>query len=91
MPIDPYQGINNPGYPPRRAFSVTPTDNTDLPSVARWLWVGGTGTLKVLFAGDQPGSEVTFTAVPAGILLPFQIRRVQATGTSATLIVALCD
>jgi hypothetical protein len=35
------------------------------------------------------GSTSTFTAVAAGTLLPIQVRRVNATLTTATLMVAL--
>ncbi len=68
------------------AVAITPSDSANLlrgDSVA--LYIGIAGTLRVM-CGD--GTECTFAAVSAG-LLPIRIRRVYATGTSATSIVAL--
>lgn len=75
-----------------RAASVTPSDTANIPSVTGVenngcvLYVGGTGTVKVLTVG---GDEVTFSGVQAGTFMPVQVLRVYATGTSATNIVAL--
>lgn len=68
------------------AAVVTPSDTVNLPVAARALWVGGTGAVKVDTVGGQ---TVTFTAVPAGVRLPVQVKRVYAAGTSATLMLAL--
>lgn len=75
------------------AFAVTPSDSTDLASVAYGLIVGGAGTLKV-DCGDDVGTQtnrvtVTFGALSAGQLVPLKVIRVYATGTSATSVVAL--
>lgn len=65
--------------------AVTPSDATVLaPTTA--LWIGGTGTLAVQMADGTSG---TFSAVPAGYLLPVSVTKVKSTGTSATLILAL--
>ena len=76
-----------------RAAAVTPSNTVDIPSVSGGtsnngcvLYVGGAGDLKVDTVG---GDEVTFVAVPAGSFIPVQVKRVYATGTSATSIVAL--
>ena len=50
------------------------------------LYIGGTGNLAVVTDG---GDEVTFSALPAGSFIPVHIRKVKATGTSATDILAL--
>lgn len=50
------------------------------------LYVGGAGDVAVVTAA---GSEVTFSAVPAGSFLPVHIKQVKATGTLATAILAL--
>ena len=70
------------------AVQVTPDDAADLPGGPTnvGLWVGGTGDLHVTM---HSGAEVTFKAVPAGTLLRLAVRRVWATGTTATNIVAL--
>ena len=68
------------------AAAVTPNDSVDLPRFpARSLYIGGTGNLVV---DTAEGQTVTFTAVPAGVF-PVSVRRVRATSTTATNIVAL--
>lgn len=63
--------------------AVTPSDAT--PITASAVWVGGLGNLVVTM---QDGQVLTFTAVPAGTLLPISVTRIRA-ATTATLIVAL--
>jgi hypothetical protein len=72
------------------AFSITPDDNNDLTKNARAIYVGtpgATGSLVVQMAGD--GSQVTFVGIPAGTVLPIQVSRVLATGTTASTILGL--
>lgn len=66
--------------------AVTPDNGVDLTDNARALYIGGTGAVKVTTVG---GDDLTFTAVQAGSLLPVAVRRVWATGTTATTILAL--
>lgn len=66
------------------AVEVTPSDATDLSPTARALYVGGAGTLEVIM---QSGDTVTFTNAEG--VLPIRVKRVLATGTTATGIVAL--
>lgn len=66
--------------------AVTPSDGADLPQVARALYVGQGGDLRLRLAS---GDEVTLAAVPGGALLPLRARRVLAAGTTAASIVAL--
>jgi hypothetical protein len=65
--------------------AVTASDSTDLGPV-RAVYVAVSGTL-VLSTG-LTGAGVTFTAVPAGSVLPASCRRILAAST-ATGIVAL--
>lgn len=60
-------------------------DQNDLPIVGR-VYVGGLGNVKVTTAA---GSDVTFTAAPAGSFLPVRVRRVWDTGTTATNLVVV--
>lgn len=77
----------SPTFPmfPGGAVAVTPSDTVNLanPSV---IYVGVTGNVKVTTA---QGDEVTFTAVPAGAVIPVQVLRVWSTGTTATTMVAI--
>lgn len=66
--------------------AVTPSDTVDLTFTARALWVGGAGDVKVNTAN---GDTITLVGVAAGSLLPVAVKRVFATLTTATSIVAL--
>lgn len=74
--------------PASRAIAVTPNNDADLPVLARSLWIGGAGAVRVILADDT--DPVTISAIPAGTLLPVIVKRVLATGTTATAIVGLC-
>jgi hypothetical protein len=75
-----------PADPARGGAAVVPTDGLDLAQVTRAVYVGGAGNLTVRMAD---GAALTFTAVPVGSLLPIRVDQVQATGTTATNILAL--
>lgn len=69
------------------AVAVTPADGTDLPrGVCNGLYIGGAGAVAVT---TEAGSVVTFAAVPVGTFLQIRAKRVMATNTAATLILAL--
>lgn len=73
------------------AVAVTPSDANNLFTAnaglaTNGLYVGGAGNVKV---DMQDGSTVTFNGVVAGTTLPIQVRKVYATGTTATNIIAL--
>jgi hypothetical protein len=71
--------------PARRAAAVTLSDSTVLENT-RGVYVGGAGDLKVSMV---EGGDVTFSAVPAGTVLPIQITKAWSTGSTATLVLAL--
>ena len=83
----PYPFLDSPVSPNPAVgvAAVTPSDTTDM-RPARALWIGGAGSL-VIVAAD--GSSATIAGIPAGSLLPIAAKRVNATGTTATAIVAL--
>lgn len=74
----------NSTAPAHGAAAITPNDSTDFP-VTRSIFVGVTGNVAVRMAD---GMTITFSNVPVGIL-PIQVDKVLATGTTATNIVAL--
>lgn len=77
-----------PGTPARAAWPVTPDDEGDLNPWAKALYVGTAGDLSLIPAG---GTEaVTLKNHPVGYVA-VQARRVLATGTTATDIVALSE
>ena len=85
MAVPPTNSIpsSNPaGY----AAAVTPSDTVDLTSVARGLYVGVAGNVNVVM---PDGATVLFANAGSGTILPVNVRRVMATSTTATSIVAL--
>ena len=50
------------------------------------LYVGGAGNVRVL---TSSGADLTFVGIAAGTFMPVQVKRVYATDTTATDIVAL--
>lgn len=73
-----------------QSVAVTPDDAQDilpgLPNVYTvGIYVGSGGDIVLVDAG---GTAVKFTAVPTGTFIPAWVRRVNATGTTATNIVA---
>lgn len=65
---------------------LTPHDTNPVTVPHRALWVGGAGAITVITAG---GDTVLLSGIPAGTLLPIQVKTLKATGTTATLIAAL--
>lgn len=80
-------GMNAPGF---QAATISPSDSTDFPEGqnARAIYVGVTGDLTVIMAGDAAGTSVTFKNVPVGIF-NIAARRVLSTGTTATQLIRL--
>jgi hypothetical protein len=82
-----FDGAPGPNAPAIKAAAITPDTNADLPGgTCRGVYVGGAGTVVAILGGDE--SAVTFSAVPAGCVLPIRARRILATST-ATLMIAL--
>lgn len=67
------------------AVAVTPSDTTVVNFSS--LWIGTGGNVTVIPADGS--RAVTFTSVPANTELPIAVRKVMATGTTATNIVGL--
>lgn len=70
--------------PARNAEGVTPSDVSELPNSARFLYVGGAGDIEVTTLGD----DKVILAAASGFV-PISVKQVHAAGTSATGIVAL--
>lgn len=71
--------------PAEGGAAVTPSNTVDLTTIARSLYIGGSGDVTV---DTADGSNLTFYSVPVGFFF-VRVRRVYATGTTATNIVAL--
>lgn len=73
----------------RKVAAVTPSDSANLAPYAKALYIGGAGDVVVVPINATDDSQVvTFKAHPIGYM-PVQVRRVMATGTTATNIVSL--
>ena len=76
----------SPTFPmvPGDAAAVTKSDTTLFnPSV---LFCGSGGTIRVMTA---QGTDVTFSSIPAGAILPVQVVRVYSATTDATNMVRI--
>jgi hypothetical protein len=77
-------GLDGPAF---NASAVTPSDGADLGATARALFIGVGGDVAAILKGDA--ASVVFKNVPQGTVLAVSAKRVLATGTTATNIVAL--
>lgn len=72
--------------PAYKWVAITPSDATNMKAGCRGVYVGGAGNVAAV--GQDDVAE-TFTAVPVGTFMPIQPKRINATGTTATLLLAL--
>lgn len=79
-----------PSAPARRLEAVTPSDTVDLPTSGKALYVGVAGDLRIVPVASPDGVGITLKNHPVGYVA-VQVRRVFATGTTASQIVALFD
>jgi hypothetical protein len=70
----------------RNSAVVVPSDTVDFTSYPKGIVVTSPGNLVVLplTAVDDGGHLVTFTGISAGFIVPFRVRRVMNTGTTAS-------
>tara|TARA_R110000851_G_scaffold186256_1_gene335557 strand:- start:1363 stop:1629 length:267 start_codon:yes stop_codon:yes gene_type:complete len=73
--------------PAASSFDITPNDTTDLNVATRGLWVGTGGDVAVILVKDS--ASVIIKNVANGYLLATRIKRVLATGTTATDLVGM--
>ena len=78
---------DSPTQTARSASAVTPHDTNPLGNVSKALFVGGAGNIALRLVDDS--SDVTFTGVTAGSILPVRASHIRATSTTATNIVNL--
>lgn len=91
--MNPFYVTTNDASPMQSALAVTPNDGTDLvppkgdARPTRGILVGGAGTVKCDYA-DGSTATITVPATGCGFVLMLAVKRIYATGTSATNIVA---
>lgn len=86
MAVGQNESAPNPDAPAGGAVAVTPDNSNDLAIPARALYVGTGGNINL---DTAQGDTVVFTSVPSGSILPVRAKRVRATSTTASNIVAL--
>jgi hypothetical protein len=80
-------GIQTSTHSSGACRTITPNDGADLPlNVCRAIYAGVGGDISIV---DLSGETVVFSGVLAGSILPVQTSRVNATGTTASLLIAL--
>jgi hypothetical protein len=91
--MDPFLRSSQ-SLPAESALAVAPSDTASLapPSgdpnkATRGLLIGGSGNVQVDMA-DGTTVTLTFPATACGLMLPIAVKKVHATGTTATAIVA---
>jgi hypothetical protein len=70
----------------RRAFAVTPNDSVNLDIHTRGLYIGTAGTIRVTHVEDT--SPTDYPTTVAGSVYPWAVKKVHATGTTASNIIA---
>jgi hypothetical protein len=80
-------GPRPPSNPGVSFEAITPADSDLTNGPTRAVWVGGSGNLSVIGAGDT--SAVLIEAIAAGTLLPISVKQIRSTNTTATKIVAI--
>tara|TARA_R110001632_G_scaffold162530_2_gene280931 strand:+ start:12887 stop:13141 length:255 start_codon:yes stop_codon:yes gene_type:complete len=76
---------NKVTYQAIKSVDVTPDDSQDLAIIGAIIFVGTGGNLEVTTVS---GDTVIYKNLPDAYTLPVQVRRVKATNTTATDIIA---
>lgn len=64
---------------------ITPSDTADLTTYAKAIVVTVAGNLVILPVKNADGTTITFTGSAVGFIPPYRVRRVMATGTTASV------
>ena len=90
MAVDDFKSLGeNLNMPGQRAHALTPDDGSDLSHITRGIYIGTSGDVTVTLAKDPDGQFVTLRNLAAGGIHGLRVKRVWATGTTATDIVGL--
>lgn len=76
--------------PAHYCAAISTSDTVDLPLYSRGIFVGVGGDVALKLVADDPNAaSVVFKNCASGQFLPFRVRRVYATSTTATNLVAV--
>lgn len=65
------------------AVAVTNHDSNNIPILPQALQVRVTGNFVVVLDDD---TTITYTAAPVGMVVPYPVKRVNSTGSTASLV-----
>lgn len=82
---DPNAGLSSSMSFGRKGSVIVPNDASDLPTYAKAIVVLSPGDVAIIPVENADGATLTFTGLAAGQIVPFQVRRVLATGTTASV------
>ncbi|BCH33125.1 hypothetical protein MesoLjLc_50550 [Mesorhizobium sp. L-8-10] len=86
--VDPWDKTPDEQTFGRAGATITPNDNEDLETVSKGLYVLAEGTVAYIPANNEGNSGaaiLTTGSLTAGSVIPYFVRRVMSTGTSATV------
>ena len=67
-------------------FAITPSDTVDFDTVCRAIYIGTGGDISFIAAS---GNTVVLKNTVAGTVMPFRMKRINSTGTTAADLVGL--
>jgi hypothetical protein len=70
----------------RTSVALSASDTVDFPSYPKAVQLLTAGTVNALPLKNADASFVNFGSLLAGYILPFRVRRINATGTTATFV-----
>jgi hypothetical protein len=85
---DRFNGFNSDlSSPSSFDADITPNDGADLPNVTRGIYIGVGGDVRMTLVGMPDGTSRVYTNMAQGMTHEKRIKRVWATGTTATGLV----
>lgn len=71
----------------RHSYTITPNDGNDLPKPIKLLYVGSGGDIVLELEKDT--SPITISVTPGQIIKDLLIRKIHATGTTASNLIGV--
>lgn len=89
--VDPFGGVfSSVSDPGERAAAVIPSNTADLLETPKAIYVGTGGDIAMIGDNEADGAvAVVWRNVPDGAIVPFRPRRIMATGTTASAMIAI--
>ncbi len=82
---NPYTSSRRKAARHPKGVTVVASDTVDLAAYAAGLVVITAGNIKYLPSQNADADTITVTAAPVGFIIPHQVRRVFATGTTGAV------